>query len=1167
MSEQAAASTLNVVVLGMHRSGTSAVAAALHAAGLSPGADAELVGALPENPDGFAERPDVVGVDERLLASLGWSWDAPDAVPPATAAERPMLVDAARELVKHKLDGHQPWAIKDPRMSLLLPWWRQVLLDRFVAVVTVRDAREVAWSLALRDGFTPELGMALWAAYHRHLAAGLAGLPVVTVDFAALTGEPERLTAELLAALERLGVRGSLDRAAAAGAIKPVLRRATQPDDHDRSMAELALSAAEQKAWLGGDLGINERFDLTPSAPQAWEVAILAAQRSVRAARDRHEELRAELGGARAHAAALGVERANLARTVNTLQTELAQRSTELAQARARNAEQEKSIQDLTAARQTLIAQNARSMAGRERARGRFWPRELGRAARTSLLRGLARVTPPALLATVWHNPLFDRSWYLEHQGDVAAKRMNPERHFRRHGARERRNPNAMFDVAWYLDHYPDVARSGLNPLDHYLLFGAAEGRDPGPQFSTNWYLAHNPDVVRSGNNPLLHYLRYGQAEGRATGPRLMSTATERTTWAAPGAAAMPRPVRALVAPVARPQATRVDRSSTTAPRAVVLHLFHTDLWPEFRSYLDTLGDFRLFVSLCRETGDGFDAQIRADFSAADVRYLPNRGRDMGPFVEFMAEGVFDDCELVCKIHSKRSPHRVDGDDWRRRLLDELLGTPATVRQIEAAFAADPKLGLLGPADALTESDRYWGANRDRVYELGQRMGQPRDKSKLSFFAGSMFWFRPRALSKLRELGLRITDFEPEAGQVDGALQHALERAVPIAVNASGYHLTPFEPPSRRQPAGTSIGGRDFKLIAFYLPQFHAVPENDEWWGEGFTEWTQVRRSEPLFEGHHQPRLPTTLGFYDLTNPEVRLAQTALARQYGIGAFCYYYYWFDGRRILERPLNEVLASGEPDFPFLICWANENWTRRWDGLDQDVLLAQSYSPESNLRFIRDVIPVLRDPRYLRYEGKPVLLVYRVSAVPDIKATVELWREECRRAGVGEIHLAAARFWDTLDVQPLGFDAAVEFPPHHVAVKKVERDLPNLVEDFAGLAYDYEHVVRENLKNHERPDPALTHRGLMLAWDNTPRRGPAAHFAHGATPELYRQWLSGVIDQELRHGSGRESLVFINAWNEWGEGANLEPDSVFGSGFLEATRAAIDEAQRSQLAPRK
>jgi hypothetical protein len=194
------------------------------------------------------------------------------------------------------------------------------------------------------------------------------------------------------------------------------------------------------------------------------------------------------------------------------------------------------------------------------------------------------------------------------------------------------------------------------------------------------------------------------------------------------------------------------------------------------------------------------------------------------------------------------------------------------------------------------------------------------------------------------------------------------------------------------------------RLIAFYLPQFHPIPENDDWWGKGFTEWRNVVQAKPLFPGHYQPHLPADLGFYDLRVPETRQAQADLAREYGIHGFCYYHYWFKGRRLLERPFNEVLTSGQPDFPFCLCWANESWTRAWDGQSGVILMKQEYSEEDDYQHIRWLSNVFRDKRYIRYEGKPLFLVYRVRDLPNPLQTTEIWRNEARRAGIGELSCA-------------------------------------------------------------------------------------------------------------------------------------------------------------------
>lgn len=353
------------------------------------------------------------------------------------------------------------------------------------------------------------------------------------------------------------------------------------------------------------------------------------------------------------------------------------------------------------------------------------------------------------------------------------------------------------------------------------------------------------------------------------------------------------------------------------------------------------------------------------------------------------------------------------------------------------------------------------------------------------------------------------------------------------------------------------------KLIAFYLPQFHPIPENDEWWGKGFTEWTNVTKARPLFKGHQQPRLPSDLGFYDLRLPETREAQAELARAYGIHGFCYYYYWFNGRRLLERPLNEVLKSGKPDLPFCICWANENWTRRWDGRDQEILMGQEHSPESDLQFIRDIIPILKDPRYIRVNNRPLLLVYRANLLPEPRQTADRWRNECQKSGVGDILLGACRAFSVTDPRPFGFDLAVDFPPNNSNAPRIEDQLQNLDPNFAGAIYDYAKCVENNLKDAQTPYPC--YHTAMLGWDNTARRGATAHIFHGATPAIYQKWLQGLLARAERDANPFEPLVFINAWNEWAEGTYLEPDQEYGKAYLEATSSAFNHFEQQLTSP--
>jgi hypothetical protein len=358
------------------------------------------------------------------------------------------------------------------------------------------------------------------------------------------------------------------------------------------------------------------------------------------------------------------------------------------------------------------------------------------------------------------------------------------------------------------------------------------------------------------------------------------------------------------------------------------------------------------------------------------------------------------------------------------------------------------------------------------------------------------------------------------------------------------------------------------RLIAFYLPQFHPIPENDEWWGKGFTEWTNVAKARPLFAGHYQPHLPADLGFYDLRLPEARQAQADLARRYGIHGFCYHHYWFKGRRILERPFDEVLATGQPDFPFCLSWANENWTRTWDGLDEQVLLGQSYSESDDRAHIQWLCQAFRDKRYIRIEGKPLFLVYRALSLPDVRRTTKIWREEAVRLGVGELFLARVESnfaGERGDPRLLGFDAAVEFQPDALTLLKLKGESQLSAELPAPrrwhargdeLWFSYPEVVDAMLARPRVDYPRFP--GVSPGWDNTPRRGDGGAGIRDATPAEYERWLRRVVENCRERGGDRSpasDFIFINAWNEWAEGCHLEPCQRWGHAWLEATASAI------------
>ncbi len=382
---------------------------------------------------------------------------------------------------------------------------------------------------------------------------------------------------------------------------------------------------------------------------------------------------------------------------------------------------------------------------------------------------------------------------------------------------------------------------------------------------------------------------------------------------------------------------------------------------------------------------------------------------------------------------------------------------------------------------------------------------------------------------------------------------------------------------------------KDLRAVAIYLPQFHPIAENDAWWGKGFTEWRNVAKAKPLFKGHYQPHLPADLGFYDLRLSELREQQAALAKAYGIYGFCYYHYWFNGRRILERPFTEVFESGKPDFPFMLCWANENWSRNWDGGNKEMLIEQTYSLEDDRNHLQSLIPYFKDKRYIKIDGKPVFAIYRSKHVPDMAATIQTWRQE---AAKHNLELYICRFESCLeggeDYLSAGFNAAIDFQPwgrdmneyKQIAVNKKRHSFNYRVENFL-----YRKIIKQLSEKRYRKYKASVSRkilnnnifdysdyisyvvnkempvykvypGIAPIWDNTARQTLNPGIALNASPDLYKRWLRHIV-KTFRPFSKEENFIFINAWNEWGEGCHLEPCQKWGRKFLEVTKEVLEE----------
>lgn len=605
---------------------------------------------------------------------------------------------------------------------------------------------------------------------------------------------------------------------------------------------------------------------------------------------------------------------------------------------------------------------------------------------------------------------------------------------------------------------------------------------------------------------------------------------------------------------------------------AVVVHVYYQDLIAQILEELAFIPvDFDLFVTNSSGSPLVLETSSLSRLGTVMVLDIENRGRDILPLISVVNADLLEPYELVLKVHTKKSAWREGhselsgtGQEWRDSFFAELLGTVERVESILSTFASDPTIGIVtSPGNVV--GPEHWGGNRRIVDSILKRLQLTQEPEALEFAAGSIYWIRGFLLQGLRAFELCADDFEDEDGRIDSTAAHAVERIIGIVTKEAGYSI-------RDGIDGTVVSdslawkhfNRDAERIArartfaLYLPQFHTFPENDLWWGKGFTEWSNVAAAKPVFRGHTQPLLPADLGFYDITTPGVRGKQFDLAEAVGIEGFMYYYYWFAGRKLMSRPIEDLHASDSGE-KFCMMWANENWTRRWDGRNENVLIGQDYDKTPATQFIHDVLPLLKDPRYTRVDGKPLLAVYRITQVPNYKGVLDYWRKVAVEEGLGGLRLVAVDVgtsYDGLegDLTDHGMDAYMEFAPHNMDWKGQDRLTMTFDQRFEGNTFRYKTLVESaELALLQRP---LENRypGVMVNYDNTARRQWQPDLWYGANPYTFRRWFNSTVSA-LAVRDRDDRIVFINAWNEWAESAVLEPTQRFGKTYLLAVRDVL------------
>jgi len=1046
-----------LLVLGMHRSGTSAATRVLNLLGASLGDN--LVEPGPDNPDGFWEHAEAVRINDDLLEGLGRTWydmrEMPQDWQHTEAAEQAFA--RIQVLVQQDFRAGQLWAIKDPRMCLTAPIWIKALQGLGYAVgclFVIRDPREVVDSLHVRNNWVRGPLYLMWVQYLMEAEAASRHEPRALITY-------DELLADWHGTMRRVAIELEI--------LWPV-----------------TLEAAS--AEVGAFLNRGRRHHVTDPAGSV----------------DADDEM-PELAG-KLYQACLAISRDEKAWT-----------------AISRLEKTYRSVAGLYAEHVDQLIKL------RWQAEARAQAAEAGVAASPT-------IQEPAIFAVNYEKLAEDIGKSISGSHDVLSIKMG----------------TIVSTMAGGMDHLGQ----GFSALQKELREKAHKDEERevasearmGALESTFYDLSK-----RAAASEVQFATIAGEMKARVERQQEVLTELGATCGSLAGQIDA---LRADTQSQAQTFGESLERMLSQVDRRLVSH--DIELKAHVRgvaessaSALDQMD--RRLVAL--------DAALKAD-QQSDAE----SGASTMKRIEDVADELRSRLEDVQHELSKR-------DTQVERLLVELDGREALIHQLKSStsWRITAPLRKVRNALALQTWKVMLGRGVKFSYEnlplpMHRRLAlkgkvfralAPLIRNTRSYRAWQAFEAHRGiggAATILHDSSLISPSFQSQrhSPSVDAAESSSLASHVLNELNAAAGKVASEYVAIDDRPADLSC--IDVRAIAFYLPQFHPIPENDAWWGRGFTEWTNVSKAVPQFVGHYQPRLPGELGYYDLRLIDVMRRQVELAKHYGLQGFCFHYYWFGGRRLLERPLEQFIANKDIDFPFCICWANENWSRRWDGMDQDILIGQNHSPEDDIAFISELEPLLRDPRYVRMDGKPLIVLYRPSLLPDAKATQQRWREHCRNSGIGEIMLAMVQF-DVEDPRVFGFDVAIEFPPHKLArgLDPINDKLHIVNPDYSGYVVDYDAVI-ERAREHSAVDFDMI-RGVFPSWDNEARKPGRGYTFANATPARYRKWMDLAIDYARKHPVAGERMVFINAWNEWAEGAHLEPDRRYGYAYLGETRAAL------------
>lgn len=782
-----------------------------------------------------------------------------------------------------------------------------------------------------------------------------------------------------------------------------------------------------------------------------------------------------------------------------------------------------------------------------------------------------------------------------------------------KHG-QDKLSPNRLFDPFWYIGRYPDVEASHLSSICHFVIIGDGENRRPSSEFDSEWYRNSYGDLRQVRDiKPLYHYLRFGRREGRIIRSPSIEESIARPSDLADRYISIPiHPGMQNIVAVEEPSEVLLNyqtiNQKITAQkwRSITDFKERTDLLPSYDDTGISLSQLRsltsdrapeisiiipcfneyeytldCILSVVKHPPETSWELIIADDASTDLR-TQDLGKIQGLRVVRQSEniGFLRNCNAAFKTAQ---------GTYVMLLNNDTQVTAGAINHLVDTIRTDPRVGVVGPKILYPNG---------RLQEAGCRIDADGSTKMIGLFDNpakpEYNWSRFVDYCSGAAVVFRRSDIEGDLFDIDFVPAYCED--VDLCLRLSAKSLRTFYDARATVFHHLSVStGKDsevkrvrlatrnqhkiltkwkdslrsinqIRMLAFYLPQFHPLPENDLWWGKGFTEWTNVTRAAPSYAGHYQPHLPADLGFYDLRTTEVMGQQFELASRYGIEGFCVYYYNFNGKRMLNRPMDALLENPSIPFRFCMCWANENWTKNWDGGNKEILLQQDYTLADLRTVADDFAKYASDARYIAVDGKPLFLIYRPMIIPNVSEAISLLRTMLAERGYPNIHLVYVESMESVNAKvaprSIGFDACVEFPPQGVAVSST-RLTPVIKPGWSGIRYDYQETIasaisREGVSYARYP-------GVFPSWDNTPRQPLKATSFDRVSPEFFQVFVENKINQAKDTLPAGERFVFVNAWNEWAEGAHLEPDQAYGHRWLTAIRNAYQSTMTFPYSP--